>query len=311
MADVKGSKPAAPSPQPVPPKTSYAPATTARAQIARQVERDQRFKNSVRVEANGGGLRILLGIGFAIAVAFLGLDHFGYTDAVLDAIGLTNQAAMEARIQRDFKIKKRMTQDEMLVAQGFGLPSYRFGDEFHFQHSAKTGRDFPLGSGTMRYLVVGMMGERVSWKIGEKPARMTARNPFFGDLEDFTVPDDGRAPSSLTYVGDSAAFFPLKPGAKMELISARDSRETYACNVVGNERVTVPAGEFDTLKVECKSTGGARFREEVFYYSNIVGYWVRRQTFVRAGENERRDEFALSFYKRAPAQAAPEAAGNP
>lgn len=83
-------------------------------------------------------------------------------------------------------------------------------------------------------------------------------------------------------------IIPLKIGARMTFRSTVSTEKPpfgwefeWSCDVVGKERVTVPAGEFDSFRVQCGRQGS---RELTFYYVPEIGHYVRMEAIGPDGK---------------------------
>lgn len=86
--------------------------------------------------------------------------------------------------------------------------------------------------------------------------------------------------------------WPLRVGMTWEQTVVNDrpklratQETTYACSVGGPEKVIVPAGEFDTLKVECRNAKTGSLLIESWYSPDVMWY-VRNRVRATGGFTE-------------------------
>ncbi len=160
--------------------------------------------------------------------------------------------------------------------------------------SYRSGQRFTYSDGRIMQ-VVSSQGNEVVWRNADGNSYRTDRN--------FVVPR--LASSNANYqravVNDADALWPLQVGKGDRLRVVRSSiapdgsrqvspARTYNCRVSGTERLSVPAGSFDTFRVQCArySSSGKRLIEtKVWHYAPSLGHVVRYETIER--KSGRRD----------------------
>ena len=281
------------------------PKSTHRAKTERRLDKQARLEKTIKIDGSeGGGLGkffffILLSVGGLYGAEQMGFDTLSAIESIAQKTGIKLPMAEEITLkpQVEFKIAKKVV---AAAQQPVDVPNFAFGDEFVFSHEAVNGKGVEVASQELRYSVVGMLGERVRWNVSEQMNLISSRNPFLGDLEEVLLyRESGRSPSSVAFVGEGMELFPLVQGGKLELARGGAPGEGYNCSVGAREKLSVKAGEFETIRVECKTVGGARSREEVFNYAPSVGYWVARRTLYKNGEFQRTDTYQLVSFSRA------------
>jgi hypothetical protein len=87
--------------------------------------------------------------------------------------------------------------------------------------------------------------------------------------------------------------WPVRPGTSWEIKTTEERpkiRQTndlvYACRAESEELVSVPAGQFQTVKVICQNARTARTAYET-WYAPSVKHWVRERTWFDYGIRER------------------------
>lgn len=155
-----------------------------------------------------------------------------------------------------------------------GSPDYRAGQSFTFSDR-----------GTRR--VVAVEGGGVRWS--RKPGTSYLVSP------NFIVPILRRESSSSVVshqaFGSPEDLWPLRVGKSVRFrvvrttLSKSDGRQTrttynWRCDVEDTDRVTVPAGTFDTYRIDCRRFFGHRQtprRRITWYYAPELGHYVRRE----------------------------------
>ncbi len=156
---------------------------------------------------------------------------------------------------------------------GFGTEKpgrYMVGDSFTFDNP------------TLTWSVIGVEGDRVSWRSDRGDEQVTGHDPLLPALE-WKNPTQGGGRRTISDVKGS--LFPLRVGNRMTFTSeveswttsqgaARDLqtwRYNWSCSISGEETVEVQAGNFATYKVQC---GRYKPTELVFYYAPRIGHYV-------------------------------------
>lgn len=155
-----------------------------------------------------------------------------------------------------------------------------FGTERPGRYSV--GDSFTFDNPTLTWSVVGVEGERVSWRSDRGDEQVTGHDPLLPALE-WKNPTQGGGRRSISDV--KGALFPLKAGNRMTFTSEVESwtttegtagdvqswRYNWSCSVNDAETIEVQAGSFETYKVQC---GRYKPTELVFYYAPRVGHYV-------------------------------------
>lgn len=151
------------------------------------------------------------------------------------------------------------TQDQLR-----SFPDLQVGDSFRFD------------SPDVVWRVTGVQDDKVIM-VSETGARQVRpRNPLLPNIE-WSNKTHGQGKRLITNIEGS--LFPLEVGNRVSFTSTVDTNKPpyaweydWSCQVTEQKKITVPAGEFDTFKVDCK-----RREQEVIsiYYSPKVGYAVR------------------------------------
>lgn len=142
------------------------------------------------------------------------------------------------------------------------MPGYAVGDRFTWR---QTEQEWAAE-------IVGIDDETIDWRSSTGATWTTAVN--------FALPASRWAGSSQHGDGSQAAsdiegdLFPLQVGRTQTMrVKGSSTRfpdgwdETRSCEVAGQERVTVPAGSYDTYKVVCRT----EWRTYTWYYSPELG----------------------------------------
>lgn len=301
-------EPAAPAPaaprareKPTIPNRPTGPTLRDRAssRVKKQSEITKSFDKAQ--ESKGVSLGVIAAL--LCACGLFAAERAGYLEVVLSQLPFNKHqedvlASVPAKTYQ-IRPKDKIPERAPAAAQNASLPEFAFGDEFVFRHAAKNGKGALLASDEMRYLVVGAVSDKISWNVAEQMNRVSSRNPFLGELEDYNSSERGN-PEPIAYEGNAVDFFPLEIGKKMDLKRVGKPSESYLCEVKGKEDVVVGSAKLETFRVECHTEGSERARLEVYNYSALVGFWVQRSTEVRSAENTRSDQYILTTYKRSP-----------
>ncbi|MBK1663538.1 SPOR domain-containing protein [Rhodospirillum rubrum] len=157
------------------------------------------------------------------------------------------------------------------------LPHHGVGDSFTF--------DNPEESWTVS--AIDEKG-RLKWQSSQGAERLSSANPLLPSL--FHRSADGRSITRVIDNGDG--LFPLKRGVSSGFTEAAGLDEPpysrsfmWSCTVPAEERITVPAGTFDTFRVVCDRDDRLRV---VSSYAPTVGYVVRRDLRLEGQPTETR-----------------------
>lgn len=160
------------------------------------------------------------------------------------------------------------------------MPEYRVGDSFSYDNGRKE-------------TVVAVDGDLVSWQSDSGFSYTAFRNPIMprlawetrtrkSKLEDLTALPDDLWPLK---VGNKAFFSYRNTVVEKESGLEKDYALTFDCRVEGVEKVSVPAGTFDTYRISChrnKRSTGRYFGVRNWYYAPAIGHYVLREDFYRS-----------------------------
>ncbi len=202
----------------------------------------------------------------------------------LKAIGLVaGCAALAACASMNQGVKGAGQDFTALIAEDGGpemapaaLPRYRSGQSFSFSDGRV-------------HRVVAADGKQVSWQGPQGESFTTDRS--------FVVPklSSSLAGSKHSIINGAEGLWPLAVGKSDRMRIARSSVDaaggqiskaarSYNCRVSNTERLSVPAGSFDTYRVQCTrfSSSGKRLVEtRVWHYAPEVGHFVRYEEIDR------------------------------
>ena len=129
----------------------------------------------------------------------------------------------------------------------------------------------------------------------------------------FIIPDLTWTSANRSSIGRTSAppdlLWPLVPGKRGEFtfdqtITNKDGSppdpiaRRWTCTVEGTARVSVPAGQFDTVVMACSrysTTSGALRATRRFYYAPEIGHYVIREDRHRSRSDTRRELVAYGF----------------
>lgn len=156
------------------------------------------------------------------------------------------------------------------------LPRYRSGQSFSFS------------DGRVQR-VVSADGREVAWQGPQEERFTTDRN--------FVVPklSSSLAGTQRSVIKGAEGLWPLAIGKSDRMRIGRTSADaaggqiakaarSYNCRVSNTERLSVPAGSFDTYRVQCTrfSSSGKRLVEtRVWHYAPALGHYVRYEEIDR------------------------------
>jgi hypothetical protein len=135
--------------------------------------------------------------------------------------------------------------------------------------------------------VIAVEGEDVTWQA-DNGWTWTGK-AFFWPVERWQR--DG-AGGSQEISGDPGALFPLRVGERVAYrYQGRSQREQAGwsgqgrCEVAATERITVPAGSFDTYKVVCEQGEDLKdpYRTRTWWYAPALGHYVATLHQTRTG----------------------------
>lgn len=127
--------------------------------------------------------------------------------------------------------------------------------------------------------VVRIGGDRIFWRGSDGSSFNADRN--------FVLPpsswDDAAGPGSARSSVDSQALWPL-PGLEVKFKvstsgpAGGEAQREWSCSFRGREKLTVPAGTFDTLVLTCEreQVTETEWRYRTWFYAPAVRHYVRR-----------------------------------
>jgi peptidoglycan hydrolase-like protein with peptidoglycan-binding domain len=148
--------------------------------------------------------------------------------------------------------------------------------------------------------VVAVAGDMVIWK-SNRNEQITAYRNFVLPPVEWSSPSR-KEKRSIDAAPDTLWPLKLARQAKFstkirEVLRAQPSgqietAETWRCRVAGPAAISVPAGTFDTIRINCDvSTGDTSSqRRRVWYYAPSIGHYVQRDDYSADGKRERRIE---------------------
>lgn len=169
------------------------------------------------------------------------------------------------------------------------LPTYTAGDVYIYTEHGKQSRS----------VVDSIDGDLVNFRDMDSSAKWS----YFRNFALPTPYWNSNSPktSGQRFVGNIDTFFPLRIGNVMEFLVEGEDVTTnnswsYStrCEVTGNENITVPAGSYNTLRVDCISTEWGW--EKTYFYAPVEQILVRLESRAE-GQAESVQE--LVSYQRA------------
>jgi len=158
-------------------------------------------------------------------------------------------------------------------------PSYSVGDRFEWLVNDKP----------ITFLVTDVDAQKVAWQTSHEQSWIDAGPLVYPALK-WKAPSWGTGTQVIT--GIEGELFPIKVGNSIaiSLDGSDDSGESWSdvrrCDVLSEQRVTVPAGSFDTYKIFCTSD----FADHTFYYAPELSLTVLRVRYGhKKGDTRRYD----------------------
>jgi len=160
------------------------------------------------------------------------------------------------------------------------MPRYGVGDSFSYDNGRVE-------------TVVAVDGNVVSWKNDRGFAFTAYSNPIMprltwrsqtreSKLDDLTAPPDALWPLKL---GNEVKFSYSNTVVEKQSGSEKTYDLTFDCRVTGTHEVTVPAGRFDTYRINCyrnQRISGRFFGTRNWYYAPSIGHYVLREDIYRS-----------------------------
>ena len=164
-----------------------------------------------------------------------------------------------------------LTPDEAVLAQA--PPHYEVGDVYAFDNPDVT------------WQIVAIDGEGIHWVSDTGEKQTTATNPLLPAL---AWESNRRGSGKRLISEEQGGLFPLDVGNRLTFKSTVSTDKPpyawefdWSCEVLAQESVDSPAGEYNAFKVMC---GRQRPDELVFYYAPSVGHYLRMEVAGEAGE---------------------------
>ncbi|WP_210681296.1 SPOR domain-containing protein [Marivibrio halodurans] len=152
-------------------------------------------------------------------------------------------------------------------------PKLVVGDRFSFDNPDVT------------WEVKRIEGDRIFWQADSGDEQVTALNPILPALA-WRSAGQGQGRRLITDM--SEPFFPLRVGKSLTFQSTVSTDTPpyawefiWSCEILGTEAITVPAGSFETYRIQC---GRQRADELIFSYAPRVGHYVRMVSHPGAGQ---------------------------
>lgn len=157
--------------------------------------------------------------------------------------------------------------------------------------------------------VVGLEGRTVRWQDHRGRETLTSLNPIVPTLHR----ENSSQIVSHRVFGNPDALWPLAVGKSVRFRVARTTTDkkdgsrttvtrTRRCEVTGTKTVTVPAGQYDTYRIECDRRWGRRdtVKQRVsWYYAPALGHYVRTDKQKSGDQPVRSVELAAALDKSA------------
>ena len=186
------------------------------------------------------------------------------------------------------------------VIQNSSLPAYAVGEAFTYDDGRTD-------------TVIASRGDKVTWRTGNGVIQQGYRNfliPFFGWQNRVR-----RSRSKITAKPDM--LWPLATGKEQSFevkqtitsndgLTSNEFNQSWRCVVEGTEKVTVPAGTFDTYRISCfRYVPGTSFwrQTRTFNYAPAIGHYVVREDTYVSFPNRRRELVSAGFNSTALAAA--------
>ncbi|OOZ36826.1 hypothetical protein [Solemya velesiana gill symbiont] len=155
------------------------------------------------------------------------------------------------------------------------------------------------------YTVTGKERDMVTWKTNTGLTKTTPANFLIPDLKWFRKSRSSEGHTSVPY----DTLWPLKTGNTADIpfqqtITKNDGSEpkvlirNWRCVVEGTERVSVPAGTFDTYRTVCSrnSPNSGRFRaSKTYYYAPKIGHYVLIEEQHKYKDSKRKELTGYGF----------------
>lgn len=205
------------------------------------------------------GMRRLAALTLVVGLA--GCSGFDPSFGLLDGASTSEETAEAGEL----------SPDEAVLAQA--PPRYEVGDVFAFDNPDVT------------WQIVAIDEAGIHWVSDTGEKQSTDANPLLPAL----AWESNRRGSGKRLISDvQGGLYPLRVGNRMTFKSTVSTDKPpyawefdWSCEVLGQEFVDSPAGDYNAFKVMC---GRQRPDELVFYYAPSVGHYLRMEVAGEAGE---------------------------
>ena len=234
------------------------------------------------------------------------LLELGYYAARVDGIaGPKTEAAVRAfqkdrNLQITGDLNREMVQTILNSAAGarqrlssftgLAQPVYEAGDRFYYSDGSSE-------------TVLSTEGGKIVWESSDGTRRTAPRNFILPPFAWYSERGSGSAEAEVA----PDVLWPLKPGAEVRYSTSatvmdagpetREVFELWHCKVRSASRVTVPAGSFDALPIQCdvfRQPSGPK-RLITWEYAPAIGHYVRREEKVAEGKEQQVDLVAVEL----------------
>ena len=241
-----------------------------------------------------------------IKAAQRALLELGYYQASVDGVaGPKTEAAVRA-FQKDRKLQitgdlnREIVQTILNSAAGarqrlssftgLAQPVYEAGDRFHYSDGSSE-------------TVLSMEGGKIVWEASDGTRRTAPRNFILPAFAWYSERGSGSAEADIA----PDVLWPLKPGEEVRYSTSatimdagpntREVFELWHCKVRSASRITVPAGSFDALPIQCdvfRQPSGPK-RLVTWTYAPAIGHYVRLEEKVADGKEQQLDLVAVEL----------------
>ena len=163
-------------------------------------------------------------------------------------------------------------------------PSFKIDDYFSFNNPDIT------------WQVTAVDGDNVEWENNNGDSQITTKNPLLPALE-WQSKKRGEGRRIISDI--KGKFFPLRVGNKIFFkTTVNTSKPPYVwefdwtCDFTSKEKISVPAGIFDTYRVDCYRQKPEKWS---FYYAPSIGYYVKMESNNNVNPNDIRTRELVEF----------------
>ncbi|HEC90068.1 MAG TPA: hypothetical protein ENI55_00220 [Alphaproteobacteria bacterium] len=178
------------------------------------------------------------------------------------------------------------------AVQNNTLPTYDVGEAFTYDDGRTD-------------VVIAKRGDKVIWRTGNGVIQKGYRNfliPFF-EWQNRT----SRSRSQIT--AKPNMLWPLATGKEQSFevkqtvtsndgLTSNEFEQSWQCVVEGTEKITVPAGTFDTYRISCfRYIAGTSFwrQTRTYNYAPAIGHYVMREDIYASLPSRRRELVSAGF----------------